>query len=198
MPVVPKVVPVNVVIFAEVPVSVVMFADTPVSVVMLAEALLKLLMLAEVETNCVMVPLSIRPTVADRSVITAEVAAKRVTVADVNVKLSMVALVAVRFVIVALSERKTVIEPSPATVRLLGLVPISMTELDELMEKSRLSAVLTANSAPPAALVRFAVAGTAPGVSLFLVKIVVITMFLCSGRPQFNQLMGHQVAQTAA
>lgn len=111
---------------------------------------------------------------AERSVITAEVAARRVTVAEVNVKLSIVALVAVRLVIVALPARSTVADTS-AQVRLLGLVPISTTALLEFSVNSRLSAVLTASSAPPAALVRLAVAGTAPGVSLFLVRIVGIS-----------------------
>lgn len=92
-----------------------------------------------------------------------------VTVAEVTV-----ALVSVKLVIVRLPTRATVNDAS-AQVRLDGLVPTSMITLLPLMENRRLSAVLTASSAPPAAFVRLAVAGTAPGVSLFFVRIVGIS-----------------------
>lgn len=92
-----------------------------------------------------------------------------VTVAEVTV-----ALVSVKLVIVRLPTRATVNDAS-AQVRLEGFVPTSIMALLLFMENKRLSAVLTANSAPPAKLVRLAVLGTAPGVSLFFVRIVGIS-----------------------
>ena len=83
---------------------------------------------------------------------------------------------------VPLLIRATVNDAS-AQVRLLGFVPSSTTALLLLIVNSRLSAVLTASSAPPAALVRLAVAGTAPGVSLFFVRIVGISKRLRSKFP---------------
>ena len=156
-----------------------------------------------------------RPTVADKSEIVADVAASRVTVADVKVKLLIVALVAVRFVMVAEVDTKVVTVPEPtratvadrsdtvpvvaiklvmvalpdrntvadasAVVRLLGFVPTSTTALLPFMVNMRLSAVLTAISAPPAKLVRSVPLGIAPGVSLFFVRIVGISMLPRSG-----------------
>jgi hypothetical protein len=55
-----------------------------------------------------------------------------------------------------------------------GFVPTSITVLLEFFAKSLLSAVLIANSAPFAELVKFAESGTAAFVSLFLVSIVAI------------------------
>jgi hypothetical protein len=92
-----------------------------------------------------------------------------VTVAEVTVT-----LVRDKLLIVRLPTRATVNDAS-AQVRLDGFVPTSIMALLELMLKSRLSAVLTASSAPPAAFVKFAVAGTAPGVLLRLVRIVGIS-----------------------
>ena len=92
-----------------------------------------------------------------------------VTVAEVTVT-----LVRDKLLIVRLPTRATVNDAS-AQVRLEGFVPTSIMALLELMLKSRLSAVLTASSAPPAAFVKFAVAGTAPGVLLRLVRIVGIS-----------------------
>lgn len=105
------------------------------------------------------VPLPTRATVADRSDTTA--------------------VVAIRFVTVPLPARSTVADTS-AQVRLDGFVPNSTTALLLFIVKSRLSAVLTAISAPPAKLVRLAVLGIAPGVSLFFVRIVGISKRLRS------------------
>lgn len=100
----------------------------------------------------------------------------RETVAD---RSDTVAVVAIRFVIVALPDRNTVAEAS-AVVKLPGFVPSSMMALEEFMLKTRLSAVLTAISAPPAKLVRSLPVGAAPGVSLFLIRIVGISKRLRS------------------
>ena len=100
------------------------------------------------------------------------VAVKVVTVAEVTV-----ALVSERLLIVRLPTLATVNEAS-AQVRLDGFVPTSMTALLLFMENRRLSAVLTASSAPPAKLVRLAVLGIEPGVSLFFVRITGISRCL--------------------
>lgn len=97
-----------------------------------------------------------------------------VTVAEVTV-----AFVSDKLLMVRLPTRATVNDAS-AQVRLLGFVPSSITALAEVMENIRLSAVLTATSAPPAKLVRLAVPGTDPGVSLFFNRIVGISRCLRS------------------
>ena len=98
-----------------------------------------------------------------------------VTVAEVTVT-----FVNDKLLTVKLPIRATVREAS-AQVRLDGFVPSSMTALAEVMENIRLSAVLTATSTPPAKLVRLAVPGTEPGVSLFFRRIVGISMLPRSG-----------------
>ena len=112
---------------------------------------------AEVPMRVVMVALEERRTVAEASDIEAEVA--------------------IRLVMVPEAERKTVKDAS-AQVKLDGLVPTSIIALVLLMLKRRLSAVLIASSAPPAALVKLAVVGTALGVSLFFVRITGISRCL--------------------
>lgn len=135
--------------FAESDEIVVIPALVPVRVVIVAEVTVALL-----SDKLLIVKLPTRATVAEKSVIAA--------------------VVAIKLVIVPLPARSTVAETS-AQVRLDGLVPTSTTLLAEFSVNNRLSAVLTASSAPPAAFVKFAVTGTAPGVLLRLVKIVVIT-----------------------
>jgi len=125
-------------------------------------------------------PLSVEPEetvrdVARRLVIVAEALVSVVTLAEAMLRLLRTKLVAVRFVMDADAALRSVNDPS-AQVRLLGLVPSSTTALLLFMEYIRLSAVLTATSAPPARLVRLAVPGTDPGVSLFLIRIVGISM----------------------
>ena len=107
-----------------------------------------------------------------RVVIPALVLVSVVIVAEVNV-----ALVSERLLIVRLPTLATVNEAS-AQVRLDGFVPTSMMALLLFMENRRLSAVLTASSAPPAKLVRLAVLGIEPGVSLFFVRITGISRCL--------------------
>ena len=135
----------------------------------------------------VMVALEERRTVAEASDIEAEVAirlvmvpeAERKTVAEASdeTRLVMEPEVAIRLVMVPEAERKTVKDAS-AQVKLDGLVPTSIIALVLLMLKRRLSAVLIASSAPPAALVKLAVVGTALGVSLFFVRITGISRCL--------------------
>lgn len=122
--------------------------------------------------------------VATSVVMLAEVDPSVVIVALVEVSVVTVAEVTVAFVsdkllMVRLPTRATVNDAS-AQVRLLGFVPSSITALAEVMENIRLSAVLTATSAPPAKLVRLAVPGTDPGVSLFFNRIVGISRCLRS------------------
>ena len=110
-----------------------------------------------------------------RVVMLAEVAVRLVTVAE-----ETTTFVSDKLLMVKLPTRATVNEAS-AQVRLDGFVPSSITALAEVMENIRLSAVLTATSTPPAKLVRLAVPGTEPGVSLFFRRIVGISMLPRSG-----------------
>jgi hypothetical protein len=89
-----------------------------------------------------------------------------------------VALVPFSVVIVAVVAVKILIEALFAIDKLLGFVPSSTTALLLSMVNRRLSAVLTATSAPPAKFVRFAVVGTELGVSLFFNRIVGISRCL--------------------
>ena len=124
-------------------------------------------MLALVEFRLVTVPDVKVPSVVPVKVVTlALVAVRVVTVAEV-----MVAFVKDRLETVKLPILATVNEAS-AQVRLEGFVPTSTTALLLFIVNKRRSAVLTANSAPPAKLVRFAVPGTAPGVLLRFNNIV--------------------------
>ena len=107
---------------------------------------------------------------------------KVVMLAEAMLRLLNTRLVAVRFVMDADAALISVNDPS-AQVRLLGLTPSSTTALLLFMEYIRRSAVLTATSAPPARLVRLAVPGTDPGVSLFLIRIVGISMLPRLGFP---------------
>ena len=145
-----------------------------VSVVMEAEVAMRLVMVADEEVRVV--------TFAEamlRFDSTRLVAVRLVTEADVAVRVVMEAEVAIKSVIVALPDRNTVAEAS-AVVKLPGFVPSSIMALEEFMLKTRLSAVLTAISAPPAKLVRSLPVGAAPGVSLFLIRIVGISKRLRS------------------
>jgi hypothetical protein len=177
----PKVVPVKVVMLAEVTVAVVICAlaprswvvavvpkVVPVRVVMFAEVLERLSIVALVDLSVVIV--------ADVKV--AFVRDKLETVRLVTPRLVTVALVALSVVIVAVVAVKILTDAAPATERLLGFVPTSIIALALFIENKRLSAVLTANSAPPAKLVRLAVPGIEPGVSLFFVRITGISRCL--------------------
>jgi len=120
-------------------------------------------------------PLAVPPERVKALLIVALVLVRLVIVADAKVAFVRDKLLMVRLVI-----RATVNEAS-AQVRLDGFVPSSITALAEVMENIRLSAVLTATSTPPAKLVRLAVPGTEPGVSLFFRRIVGISMLPRSG-----------------
>ena len=124
-------------------------------------------------------PLAVPPERASVVLIVAEDEVRVVMLAEAMLRLESTKLVAVRFVIDADAAFRSTKDPS-AQVRLLGFVPSSTTALAEVMENIRLSAVLTATSAPPARLVRLAVPGTEPGVSLFFRRIVGISRCLRS------------------
>ena len=101
-----------------------------------------------------------------------------VMLALVDPSVVTVALVLFSVVIVAVVAVRMLIDALFAIDKLEGFVPTSTTALLLFMVNRRLSAVLTASSAPPAKFVRLAVLGTEPGVSLFFVRITGISRCL--------------------